>query len=320
MKQPLVSVIIPNFNHASFLVERINSVLEQTYQDFELILLDDHSSDNSIEILNAFKNSPKVSHLIVNNENSGSTFKQWHKGILLAKGEYIWVAESDDRNDRTFLETAISKLLNDPKIGLFYCRSRIIDTSGNESDYNRNYFLPSKIDNHEFRESFSMNGVDFIQKNLLKNNCIPNASAVVFKKELYIQSTRQPINMKLIGDWLIWIRICKRTHIYFESTVLNDFRTHVNTVRNNSDKTFETLIDYFNLAQEIVEIAPKRKEELSDHLIYQFKRRSSNQNWSFSKKIKVWKFLFRFHPKSIFCLFKLTLRNGWNSISFRDHR
>lgn len=86
MNKPLVSVIIPNYNHAQFLDERIQTVLNQTYQNFELIILDDKSTDNSLEVINKYKNDPHVSEIVVNEENSGSTFKQWHKGFELAKG------------------------------------------------------------------------------------------------------------------------------------------------------------------------------------------------------------------------------------------
>lgn len=94
--EPLVSVIIPNYNHARFLDERIQSVLNQTYQNFELIILDDKSTDNGLEVINKYKDDSHISHIVVNEENSGSPFKQWHKGFELAKGDWIWLAESDD--------------------------------------------------------------------------------------------------------------------------------------------------------------------------------------------------------------------------------
>ena len=88
-----VSVIVPCYNHAPYLKQRIESILNQTYQNFELILLDDVSPDESGEILLSYKDHPKVSHCIINERNSGSTFHQWNKGIALAQGELIWIAE-----------------------------------------------------------------------------------------------------------------------------------------------------------------------------------------------------------------------------------
>ena len=102
--KPLVSIIVPNFNHAAFLAQRLESIYNQTFSSFEVILLDDASTDNSIEILNLYKNHPKTAHFIINTINSGSPFKQWQKGVELAKGELIWIAESDDYAAINFLE------------------------------------------------------------------------------------------------------------------------------------------------------------------------------------------------------------------------
>ena len=76
---PNVSVIIPNYNHALYLQVRLDSVFNQTYQDFEVIILDDCSTDNSREIIEKYANNPKTSHIIFNDVNSGSTIKQWEK-------------------------------------------------------------------------------------------------------------------------------------------------------------------------------------------------------------------------------------------------
>ena len=96
MRMPLVTVIIPNYNHAKYLRQRIDTVLNQTYTSFEVIILDDCSTDNSKDIILSYKDNPHISNIVLNSENSGSTFKQWNKGFELAKGDYIWIAESDD--------------------------------------------------------------------------------------------------------------------------------------------------------------------------------------------------------------------------------
>ena len=119
---PKVSVIVPNYNHAPYLKRRLDSILGQSYQDFELILLDDHSSDGSADILLSYKDDPRVSQVIINEENSGSTFKQWDKGLSLAEGEYIWIAESDDWCEKTLLGTLAGALDADKEISLAFCQ------------------------------------------------------------------------------------------------------------------------------------------------------------------------------------------------------
>src|SRR5690554_2065895 len=126
-----VSVIIPSYNHCAFLEERLVSVFNQTYQDFEVILLDDASTDTSQELLKAYANHPKVSHVIFNTANSGSVFKQWIRGIELAIGEYIWIAESDDFAESTFLEATVGVLDEKDNLGLVFADTTKVDAKGN---------------------------------------------------------------------------------------------------------------------------------------------------------------------------------------------
>lgn len=126
-KAPLVSVVVPNYNYARYLDARLSSILNQTFQDFELILLDDASTDNSLELLDRYKNDPHVSHFIVNEQNTGSPFKQWMKGILLAKGEWVWIAEADDLCEPTFLETCVEQVQKYPNVSVCMTAFRYID-------------------------------------------------------------------------------------------------------------------------------------------------------------------------------------------------
>jgi len=108
---PTVSVIVPNYNHARYLRRRVDSILAQTYSDFELILLDDCSTDHSREILASYRDNPKV-RVEFNAKNSGTPFKQWNKGVQMARGRYIWIAESDDYADFRFLARWFRSLMS----------------------------------------------------------------------------------------------------------------------------------------------------------------------------------------------------------------
>jgi len=87
-----------------YLIQRIESILNQSYHDYEVIIMDDCSTDNSAEIIEKYRNHPNVANIIYNTSNSGSTFHQWNKGVDVAKGKYIWIAESDDIAEYTFLQ------------------------------------------------------------------------------------------------------------------------------------------------------------------------------------------------------------------------
>src|ERR1035441_8594166 len=114
---PKVSIVVPNYNHARFLRRRVESVLRQTFQDFEVILLDDCSTDDSRSILSKYADDPRV-RIEFNEVNSGSPFKQWNKGVELALGEYVWIAESDDYADERLLEKLVARLEAEPATAL----------------------------------------------------------------------------------------------------------------------------------------------------------------------------------------------------------
>ncbi|MCB9276524.1 MAG: glycosyltransferase family 2 protein [Lewinellaceae bacterium] len=113
-----------------FLRERLYSIINQTFQDLELIILDDASTDQSLEILAEYKNHPKVKHFIENPVNSGSPFIQWKKGIELAQGEYIWIAESDDYADLRFLEEAVPIFMEHAETGIVCVHSTLVNDQG----------------------------------------------------------------------------------------------------------------------------------------------------------------------------------------------
>ncbi|MBQ3320550.1 glycosyltransferase family 2 protein [Candidatus Saccharibacteria bacterium] len=130
-----VSVILPNYNYSKYLKSRLSSILSQTYPLYELIILDDASTDDSIKIIESLlpkikENYPalKISFL-KNEQNSGKAILQWQKGFELATGDYIWIAEADDLSNKNFLEEAV-KGFDDPKVVLSYTESKIINRFG----------------------------------------------------------------------------------------------------------------------------------------------------------------------------------------------
>ena len=223
MNNPLVSVIIPNYNHAQFLDERIQTVLNQTYQNFELIILDDKSTDNSLEVINKYKDDPHVSKIVVNEENSGSTFKQWHKGFELAKGDIVWIAESDDSCDTKLLEVLVQGYLDSNAV-LAFCKSCKYDDDGN-----RRCYMP----HDKMIKSFSMTGHDFIKEHMINGNIVANASSAIFNRQAALSVDRKYMSMRGEGDWLFWIELMQLGNVFFCKEELNYFRSHqINTTKS----------------------------------------------------------------------------------------
>jgi len=114
---PKVSIIVTNYNYARFLDQRLGSIDRQTYRDFEVVLLDDASTDESVPVLERFARQHQC-RLVRNDRNSGSPYKQWNKGVRLAAGQYVWVAEADDYADERFLEVLVGRLEQNPQCGM----------------------------------------------------------------------------------------------------------------------------------------------------------------------------------------------------------
>ncbi len=104
-----------------FLKQRLDSVLGQTFKDFDVLILDDASTDSSLNVIREYSADARV-RVIQNETNSGSPFKQWNRGIDETSGEYIWIAESDDFAENTFLEKLVRVLDDDPRVGIVYSR------------------------------------------------------------------------------------------------------------------------------------------------------------------------------------------------------
>ena len=228
---PKVSVIIPNYNHARFLEKRIQSVLNQTYQDFEVIYLDVASTDNSNEVFAKFAGEQRI-QAVYNESNSGSPVKQWDKGIRLAQGDYVWIAESDDYADKRLLAELVNRLDNNPTVGVAYCQSWIVDECDNTM-YSWNEYISSS-DKKRWEKDFINTGKDECERHLIFSNTIPNASAVLIRRSIYEQAGYVDETMRLCGDWMLWLKMLLMSDIAFVAKPLNYFRVHSGTVRHKA--------------------------------------------------------------------------------------
>jgi glycosyltransferase involved in cell wall biosynthesis len=221
MRQPKVSVIVPNYNHAPYLSERLDSILDQTYNDLELIIIDDASTDESHRILTRYYSKPRV-QIIVNNRNSGAAFPQWNRGIARAKGDYVWIAESDDSAHPRFLETLVPLLDENSQIGLAYCQSRLINREGIGIGDSLNWTID--LDPERWKSDFVNDGRDEIRNYLIYKNTIPNASAVVARRSVLNRTLPVDISFKLCGDWMHWGKVLLQTDLAYVARPLNNWR------------------------------------------------------------------------------------------------
>lgn len=220
-----VSVILPSYNHAPFLKDRIDSILNQSFQDFELIILDDKSPDNSQYVIEQYRGEPRISHIVYNESNSGLTYKQWNKGVGLAKGKYVWIAESDDTAHPELLETLYNNITNTEGAVISYCQSARMNKDGKIGGSWVDQGKKESID--LFSSDFVMDGMNFIENYMLLRNFIPNASANLFNRETFIKIGKADTNVGYMSDWLTWMKMLTQGKVVFSSKSLNNFRNHL---------------------------------------------------------------------------------------------
>lgn len=241
---PQVSVIVPNYNHAKYLQKRIDSVLDQTFQDFEIIILDDCSTDNSKEIIESYRSNPSISKIIYNDKNNGNIAAQWKLGVDNSAGEYIWIAESDDFADNHFLDDQINIIRENKNCGLVYCNSYIVNEKdeiiGSMENWKNNLF---KVD--KWNHSYSNNGRNELFDFLIHACTINNLSSCVIKKSLVKKHFNNISDIKYTVDWILYMMLLYHSDICYNNKKLNFYREHYLNASKNSTPFSGGFIDRF---------------------------------------------------------------------------
>lgn len=265
IKMPLVSVIIPNFNHASFLKERIDSVLAQTFQNFEIIILDDASTDNSRNIIEQYRSSPFVKEIIYNQANSGLPYTQWQKAIGKASGQWIWVAESDDIADPGFMEKMIQLQRRHTPAAILYCDSRMIFDNDNEPVF-YSALKNKKRNTRKWDSEYLADGITEINETLKWNCTINNVSAVLFRRDVLSELLPLIVNYRYHGDWILYLQIALRHKIAYLPQALNTYREHAANHSKSPAFQHQSKIEHFRILDFLVQQSTvTNKPELINH-------------------------------------------------------
>ena len=153
----------------------------QDFTDYELILLDDASSDDSRSILESYRSNPHTACIVCNEQNSGSPFSQWQKGLSLARGKYVWIAESDDYAASSFLRETVDVMERHPEAVICFAGSSRIDPHGHLLKKDNDYWSRNPMLHR--RGYRVLDGMAYIVHNLYWRNYIYNASGALFKKD-----------------------------------------------------------------------------------------------------------------------------------------
>lgn len=233
-----ISVVVPNYNYSNYLYQRVYSILNQNYKIHELIILDDASKDNSLFYIEQIEQ--KISEfvnvkVVVNDINSGNAFSQWQKGMNLASGDYVWVAEADDYAKENFLNEVVSPLKKNNNIVISYADTGFIDSNG----YITKNSLVDQIDilktNH-WNASYVNKGIAEINCYSYLNCTIPNVSGTIIKKGNYDEIFEEAKKFHQSGDWFTYLNILNLGDISFINKTLNYYRVHGNNISQTFDK------------------------------------------------------------------------------------
>ncbi len=216
---PKVSVIIPTYNFARLLPRTIKSVLNQTLQDFELIIVDDGSTDDTREVVGGFVGiDPRVRY--VYQKNSGAPARPTNTGIQESDGEYIAILQHDDEWFPEKIEKQVSFFENskNPNPGFIGCHAVIVKPDGST----RKQLLTKSLN---------------LARDLLGTNVVPYPSAVMVKKEVFRDIGLFDEKFRIADDWDMWLRIAQKYRFDFVDSVLFKYHIHGNNITRVASAT-----------------------------------------------------------------------------------
>lgn len=236
-----VSVVVPNYNHARHLRARLITIFEQSYPVFEVIVLDDASTDGSLAVIErACRDYQRKVDLHVNETNSGSPFRQWRKALALARGEFVWIAEADDVAHPEFLASIMPKLIaTDATFG--FTDSWQIDQDDRRLGDSYADYCDSGHPSRRFTRDFALPGPEFVRDCLVDKNTILNASSVVWRREA-LQRALDAVGDELddfaiAGDWRLYAEAALAGGtVAYVARSLNGHRRHPDGVTASLDR------------------------------------------------------------------------------------
>ena len=221
--EPIVSVIVPTYNRANYLGEALDSILGQTFADYEAIVVDDGSTDRTAELVRSVSD-PRIRY--VYQENQGVSSAR-NRGIREARGSYVAFLDSDDLWLPELLETATKVLVSDSTIGLVYARAQAFHSTGDPLPYTSG--APPRF-------------ADDLLNSALWGDFVCTITTVV-RREILDWVGPFDETMKGNEDWDMWIRLSRVTGFRFVDRVLALFRVHSGRMTLSASEHFETITE-----------------------------------------------------------------------------
>jgi glycosyltransferase involved in cell wall biosynthesis len=241
MTKGLVSLVVASYNHAEYLVQRMDGLIGQTYQIIEILVIEDCSTDNSLEVLCNYGSHPKVK--LITREKNGGWVVVSNQGVELCEGEFVLFANCDDDCDPHMIERLIVAMREYPTAGIAFCRSLMVDK--NDRVIGDDYEVREKSFQDRCGSDTLLSGAE-MSRFLLHSCVIPNLSAALIRKECFESVGVLSAEYRVCSDWDLFFRIAARYDIAYIAEPLNKFRQHPTTIRSLT-KGRVTNEEYFRL-------------------------------------------------------------------------
>ncbi len=241
---PKVSIVLPVYNGEKYLKKSIDSILNQSFNDFELIIVNDCSTDSTVDILNSY-NDDRIR--IINNETNQKLPKSLNIGFKHSIGEYLTWTSDDNIFHKTALEKMVNIIGHKTDVGFVYCDYRQIDENG------------------EFIRNMNLSEPEMIWR----GNCV--GACFLYKKEVKDIVGDYDPSMILVEDYDYWMRVSFKTKMYHIKEVLYDYRIHNNSLTNKyqSDVMSQTSSMWYKYFSTIIGNIHEQKQrfEFYDNII-----------------------------------------------------
>ena len=208
---PKVSICVPVYNMADYVGLAVQSALEQSFKDFEIIVCNNASTDNTAEVLSKF-DDPRLK--VITNETNIGMIRNFNLTVELAEGEYIKFLEADDLLLPGCLERGVKIFGEYPEIGIVSFGRIVIDRNGAEMA--RKKQPPGLVSGREILNQFYKRG-----------NQIGTPTDVMIKRDLFMQNGMFDLDYKsYLNDFAFWLKCCATTDVYFSEDYLTEVREH----------------------------------------------------------------------------------------------
>lgn len=214
--KPLVSVCIPAYNNAAYIKDTVMSILEQTYQNIELVVVDDCSTDNTVEVLETIQDERLK---IYKNEHNLGMVGNWNRCLELATGEYVKLICADDMIHKDAIEKEAKMMYKHPTVNLVESDTTLVDINGKKTGQFRRY-----------HKSGIVNGVKLAKKSMLLKNFYGAPVNNLIRRSTLEKTGGFDTTFTYILDFDMWLRLSCTGDVYIIHEQLNSFR-----IRNDSN-------------------------------------------------------------------------------------